>query len=190
MWLRGVLKINLCHQQFQSALPDIGDFIKNFMNPKLKGTLLIIYGSNGCGKTCLAKRIQSIFTNNRFKIGPVYCDNAGDDGEPGTKIADSIFAHWPIIVDGTKNNEWGIFDYLQAEYLTILDDCGAEHDPSGIGLEKLYLILNRREQMRTIITTNFPPDKWEEKFERRISSRMLRNSVHINLSEVPDYSTI
>ena len=73
--------------------------------------------------------------------------------------------------------------------LLVIDDIGAEYDPSKIATEKLYLLLEHRERKWMVLTTNVPPEKWEEKFERRISSRLLRNSHIVALDKVPDYNS-
>lgn len=105
-------------------------------------------------------------------------------------IPTAWFSNWPKIVDGMKTNEWQVLEDLQAASMLIIDDVGAEHDPSKCGVEKLYILLNHREHRWNIITTNIPPSGWEEKFERRISSRLFRNAQHIDLSSVPDFSTL
>jgi DNA replication protein DnaC len=74
--------------------------------------------------------------------------------------------------------------------MAIIDDIGAEHDPSGYGREQLYLILSRREFRWNIITTNLNPSGWHERIERRIASRLYRNADHLDMSNVPDFSTV
>lgn len=99
-----------------------------------------------------------------------------------------MFFNWPAVVDGFKQSRWEVIEDMIPSQLLVLDDLGAEHDPSKIGTEKLYLILERREHCWTVITTNVSPDSWELKFERRVSSRFLRNARHISLADVPDYN--
>ncbi len=188
-WLETRLEMRMHHPQLRNAVAILADFVFDFMNPKLTGRVLILHGPNGCGKTMISKKINRIFRNNRMKIGPYHCEGDSEN-EPSTKIVESRFIHWPTAIDGIKQEQWMIFEQAITEYLVILDDIGAEHDPSGIGLEKLYLILNRRERMHTILTTNFPPEMWEAKFERRIASRLFRNTTHIDLSDVPDFNAV
>lgn len=151
--------------------------------------MVILYGPNGCGKTHIARSVVKWFNAVRLKIGPVMVE--GDAlRESDAQLPDCTFENWPAIVAGFKRDQWLIVDALLCDYLVILDDIGAEHDPSGIGLEKLYLMLNRRENKHTLITTNYSPSEWESKFERRIASRLFRNSTHVDLSDVPDFSTL
>jgi len=71
----------------------------------------------------------------------------------------------------------------------VIDELGGGHDPSGVGVDKLCQILSRRENMWTLITTNITASAWESKFDRRVASRFFRNSVHVDLGDVPDFST-
>lgn len=95
--------------------------------------------------------------------------------------------NWSERVSAFKEGDWDIDDLLNCALL-IIDDLGAEHDPSKCGVDKLYLILERRERMWTILTTNLTPSAWENKFDRRISDRMMRNSELVDLTRVPSYS--
>lgn len=106
--------------------------------------------------------------------------------ESNSKIADAVFAHWPTVVDGFKTGQWDLTDLFNASLL-VIDDIGAEHDPSKVGIEKLYMLLERRAAMWTIITTNIVPDLWEQRFERRIADRFFRNFYHIDLTDVPSF---
>lgn len=151
-----------------------------FYQPNL-GRLLVIYGGNGTGKTHTAKQARRWFAAVQSGVAPVVRDGA-------VTTRSYLYANWPETVDGFKRDQWAIVDRLMTEHLVILDDIGAEHDPSKLGAEKLYLILNRRERRYTVITTNIPPAEWEARFERRIASRLFRNAVHVDLSDVPDYN--
>lgn len=167
---------------------EIYQFAGDIHRSPSRGKLLVMYGPNGCGKTHAARALNHWFKQVRMQIGPmsVRTDEGGEDA----KLVESRFVNWAECVDGIKKDQWLVFDHLANECLAILDDIGAEHDPSGIGREKLYMILSRRETMHTIITTNFAPSEWPKKFENRIASRLFRNSVHVDLTQVPDYNAI
>lgn len=105
-------------------------------------------------------------------------------------LAWTQYAHWPSVIDEfQKTQDIAVIEELNICSVAIIDDIGAEHDPSGFGREQLYLILSRREFRWNVISTNFPPEEWHNKFERRIASRLFRNAEHIDLSDVPDFST-
>lgn len=104
-------------------------------------------------------------------------------------LPNSMFVEWGRIVKGFKEQEYKIMEDMEACSMLCLDDIGAEHDPSKFGSEELYLLLSRREFRWNLISTNVVPELWEEKFERRIASRLFRNAVHVDMSQVPDFST-
>lgn len=147
----------------------------------------MIFGDNGTGKTRMAKLISRWAQRVAIKL-PLVTDQLGTQGN--MSIPSVSFASWPDVVDGFKRDEWQLLEDLQAATMLIIDDIGAEHDPSKIGVEKLYVLLNRREFRWNVFSTNVIPEQWPEKFERRIASRLFRNAHHIDLSQVPDYSTI
>lgn len=103
------------------------------------------------------------------------------------RTIDCVFVNWAARVSEFKSGSWGIDDMLDATVL-ILDDIGAEHDPTRAAVEKLYLILEHRENRHTWVTTNIPPGGWEQRFDRRIADRLFRNSVHVDMAKCPSYS--
>lgn len=155
------------------------DYAKN----PASGRTIVLFGENGSGKSHIAKAVVAWAKRIAFKI-PAVRNGLDEFGPAGV-----MFAHWPNIVDGFKANEWEILSDFMNPALLVLDDIGAAHDPSTVGAEKLYILLNHREKKWNIVTTNFAPGAWDEKFDRRIASRLFRNAQHIDLSQVPDYST-
>lgn len=149
-----------------------------------RGKSIVLFGENGCGKTRTLKAVFRWASRLAIDLPLV----RGDD--MGVRLSKAEYAHWPAIVDGFKRQQFLVMDDLRDGELLCLDDVGAEYDPSGFGSEQLYLLLSRREFRWNLITTNFPPAAWHEKFERRIASRLFRNAEHVDLSQVPDYSTL
>jgi len=72
--------------------------------------------------------------------------------------------------------------------LLVLDDLGAETDRyrSGVPTARLQRVLELMEHRWLLITTNVPKDKWRERWDQRICSR-LEASAYISLFHVPDY---
>lgn len=146
-----------------------------------RGRLLVLAGENGTGKTHCAKAVQQWV--NRVGHGKQWVP------KPDV-IAHlfSIFWSWPELLDAMKNGQWELVeDCINAPCL-IIDELGGGHDPSQVGVDKLCQILSKRENKWTLITTNVVPHSWEEKFDRRVASRFLRNSTLVDLSSVPDYN--
>lgn len=160
------------------------EFCRAYSKNPRQGYRLLIWGPNGCGKTHTAKAIHRWANAIKMKIPLDPIQN--DEGDT-YQLSTVQYLFWPRVVDGFKRGEWTIIDDAVEQSMVILDDIGAEHDPSGIGREKLYYMLERREQRFTVITTNVPSVEWETKFEKRISSRFLRNCITINLSGLPDF---
>jgi len=95
-----------------------------------------------------------------------------------------------MLLDRFKGGEWSLIEDLINATVLIIDDLGAEYDPSGMGVEKLCQILSRREFRWTLITTNIAPNDWPLKLDGRVASRLVRNSTLVDLSDVPDFSTL
>lgn len=146
------------------------------------GHLLVIHGENGTGKTHCAKRVHKW----------VGCTGHGKQFiryENEVSHIKSAYWNWPALLDALKSGEWHLVEDLIEVDVLIIDELGGGHDPSFVGVDKLCQILSARENKWTLITTNITPDNWETKFDRRVASRMVRNSVIVDLSGVPDYAT-
>jgi DNA replication protein DnaC len=160
------------------------EFCRGYAARPSVGKRLVIYGNNGAGKSHTAKAIHRWAGAVAMNL-PLVNSEENDS----MSLATSAFVNWGRTVDRLKAGEWELIDNLLPANLLVIDDLGAEHDPSKVGMSKLYQILERREWKWTVITTNTTPDRWEEKFERRVASRLLRNTVLIDVSEVPDFNS-
>lgn len=148
-----------------------------------KGRMLVLAGENGSGKTHCAKAVRNW-------VQAVGYGNQFIERENHISHLDCLFWHWPGLLDTFKGGGWDVVRDMMETHCLILDELGGGHDPSRVGVDKLCQVLSRREQMWTLVTTNFLPDAWEQAFDRRVSSRLMRNSTLIDLSDVPDFSTI
>ena len=97
------------------------------------------------------------------------------------------FWEWPKLLSQLKHGNWDLVSDLCRCELLCLDEVGGGHDPSRLGADVLCQLLSSREERWTYIATNVAPEAWEEAFDRRITSRFMRNSTVIDLSDVPDY---
>ena len=178
--------MRITHPQLNAARSALFKFACQYAKQPSAGRTVIIFGENGSGKSRLAKQICRWASLTAQFMPMVNRPDLGDQ----TGLAFPLYHHWPSIVDEfQKRQDIGAVDELMNCSLAVIDDIGAEHDPSGFGREQLYLLLSRREFRWNLFTTNFAPGQWDEKFERRIASRLFRNTEHIDLSMVPDYST-
>lgn len=143
----------------------------------------MLFGHNGCGKTHVARALVHWLTSVAIKL-PL------DRKEKGLSLPDGWVFLWPEVLDSLKSGGWDITEDMNLPTLLVLDDVGAGHDPSRLGIDKLCQVLSRRENRWTIVTTNIMAKDWPEKLDQRVASRFLRKSVIVDLSKVPDYSTI
>lgn len=155
---------------------------RDFAKCPSRGQWIIAYGENGTGKSTVAKGVAR-WANRMAVHLPLVVD------DQGVRLATCQYVHWPKLMYEMKNGAWDIIDGILPADLLILDDVGGEQDPSRIAVERLYLVLEERVNRWTMITTNFGPDNWETRFERRIASRFLRNSRHVALDQVPDWNS-
>lgn len=145
------------------------------------GSTLVIYGANGTGKTHCARKLSNWIRN-------VGGDRKIIEKENHVIFLQSQYQYWPRLLDVLKDGGWGILDDMVKVPVLILDDIGAGHDPSKVGTDKLGQLLTRRERLWNLVTTNVAPDRWETVFDRRVASRLFRNSEIVDLSGVPDFS--
>jgi DNA replication protein DnaC len=141
---------------------------------------LVLAGPSGVGKTHTAKRISKFARFAAF--------SAMEHGEWGFSVPSILFVRWPEVTDAFKEGNYGVVqDCLEASLL-VVDDLGAEYDPSKNAADKICQILSRRESRFNVVTTNIHPSAWSDKFDKRIADRLLRNSVVIDLSDTTSHS--
>jgi DNA replication protein DnaC len=142
--------------------------------------LLVLAGENGTGKSHTGRRLSEFARASSF--------SAWERGGWKGCLPSATFCHWPEIVDGFKaGNYAAVSDYFSTSLL-VLDDVGAEHDPSRNGVDKLCQILSRRENKFTVVTTNIAPSHWPERFDNRIADRLMRNSEVRQLFQVESFA--
>lgn len=146
--------------------------------------MLVLVGESGCGKTHVARAIARYaavagFTALEKGRGKTWSDH----------IPSSAFYAWSEITDGFKAGDYSTVQDMMDADLLVLDDVGAEHDPSKNATAKLCQILSRREKKFTVITTNIKPEEWPTSFDTRVADRLLRNSKIILLFGVESYTT-
>lgn len=185
-WLDRWICLKVDHSKRVADLEDAAlDFCQQYARNPALGFRMVIYGPNGVGKTHVAKAIARWASMTAMNLPLVRAEE-----DIGARVADVRYENWPAFCDHLKSGHWDSVDPLFSVSLLVLDDIGAEHDPSKVGAEKLYLILEKRIRRWTILTTNIAPPDWDIRLERRIASRLLRNCIHVNMEGVPDYHSI
>lgn len=155
-------------------------FCSGVWDTPTSGYLLVIYGANGNGKTHVARNVFNWIKKVGHARGCVTEKNH-------VSFLQAIFWHWPGLLDTLKSGNWDVVDDMFKIPVLILDEMAGGHDPSQVGTDKLCQVLSKRENKWTLVTTNVTPDEWESKFDKRIASRLFRDSEIVDLSMAPDF---
>ncbi len=166
-WGKKWLKLDCHHKLIQDAATASEAFCGRWFRFNPKPSLLVLAGESNCGKTHIAKKISTWAQAAAMK--------AFEDGGGRTwkKFPSVVYLNWPEVVDSFRDNLNGSMNDMLDAGLLILDDVGAEYDPTQNATNKLCQILSRREKEFTIITTNITPESWPSKFDTRISGNSM-----------------
>lgn len=142
---------------------------------------LTLAGRSGCGKTMLAREVfkwvQTYLRCYRASISGNHAVEVPADW-PGTTIWQSRqldFIEAQTFATTLRRQGYGILDDLVRSHFLVIDDMGAERDPSGFITEQWTQLLNRRLGKWTLITTNLYGDHLSESHDERIADRMTRD---------------
>lgn len=152
-------------------------------NAKDSPRTLILAGKIGTGKSTAARR--AIFTIGALQVAAWY-----EAFCPAT-ISTGAFEWSKLACIGpTERNDQSCWiDAIEAK-AALIDDIGTEVDKfkSGGPTENLRLLLESRRDLWTIITTNVPPSKWAEVWDRRVEDRLYRNAQTVELKSAASYA--
>lgn len=189
-WIKQRLAMVRYHHDVSKLEEAIWKFCIGIATSPGRGKRFVVYGNNGNGKSRCMRAVRRFIQDRAIDL-PLVTNPNGDAG-----LVDCMLVNWAQQVDEwKKDGTWDVQEHINTNVL-LIDDIGAEHDPSKVGLEKLYLILERREWKWTMITTNKHPEGqagvpnsgWEQCFERRIADRLFRNAEHVDLSKLPSFA--
>jgi DNA replication protein DnaC len=178
-WQRKWLDMECTHERVQKIADECERFAGRWFHKNPKHRLLVLAGNSGCGKTHAARRVWLWARSASLK--------AWEDGFWHPSVPSALYASWAGIVDTFKEGEFGAMEDLCKSSLLVIDDLGAEHDPSKNAVNKLCQVLNHREKLYTLITTNFAPTAWATRFDIRIADRLWRGSIVVDLSTAPSF---
>jgi DNA replication protein DnaC len=164
----------------QTMADETERFCGRWFTNRPRPAVLVITGNSGVGKTHVAQAVFAFSQRVAFA--------AWERGGWSKQVPASLLLPWPEVCDGFKAGNYGVLEDAFTVSLLILDDIGAEHDPSKNAVDKLCQILSRRERMFTLVTTNIEPAAWPSRFDVRIADRLLRNSVIVDLPQVDSYA--
>ncbi len=181
-WQQKWLCLDCHHPQIQVLADAAEDFCRRWFMCNRNPSLLVLAGNPNSAKTHTAKAIF------RFALAAASAAFNREQGGRWPNCPSASFHSWPEVADAFKEGHYGLVADMIQDDLLVLDDIGAEHDPSKNATNKLCQILSRRERQFTVLTTNVEPELWFSKFDPRIDNRLLRNSEVVNLFGVPPYT--
>lgn len=180
-WQRRNLGLEVTHPQVQVAADACSRLAGKIARNDALLPLVVLCGNPGCGKTELLNRMAAWARANSFAL----CEQIWKYKRRPLSIQR---ISWPETCDGFKEGQFGVVSDLMAADFALIDDIGAEHDPSRIGVDKLCQIFSRRETKWTLVTTNIAPSSWHQKFDARIEDRLLRRSTIVDMFGVPSFA--
>ena len=180
-WQQKWLCLDVTHPQIQTLADEAERFAGRWFKNIPRPAMLVLAGNSGTGKTHVAEKVLNFCNQAAFTAF-----ESGSWGE--NHIPSSLYLSWPETTDAFKSGLYGVLQDCFTVDLLILDDIGAEHDPSKNATDKLCQILTRRENKFTLVTTNIIPSVWPERFDIRVADRLLRNSIIIDLTAVESYA--
>ena len=95
---------------------------------------------------------------------------------------------WRKLSDGFKSGRFEVLNDLESVFLLMLDDIGADYDPSGIGVSKLDRVLRSRTGKWTILTCNLTLAHIAGSLDTRIASFLIRDNNMVCEINAPDYA--
>lgn len=136
---------------------------------------LSLVGKSGTGKTHLAKGLRAYAEFSQLRNHPTLTNGVR-------------FVYWPKALDAIRGGDYGLADTIAQLNFVVLDDIGAERDPSGFAADKLSRILGERANKWTVITSNLSLAEIGERIDVRVVSRLIRGSNVVVESNAMDYA--
>lgn len=177
-WLR---MDEYCQEVIQ-MLEAVEIWVKQCLTNVKDSRTLILAGKIGTGKSTVARR--AVRTIGALQVSAWY------EGLCPESITTGCFEWSKLACIGpTERNDQSCWiDAIEAK-AALIDDIGTEVDKfkSGGPTENLRLLLESRRDSWTIITTNIPPAKWAEVWDRRVEDRLYRHAKTIELETSQSY---
>lgn len=160
---------------------------------------LSLLGPSGAGKTHLAERLDEWMRrygpgmydrHHRAKIDPTHQDYLA-----GYIYAQEgrVLVKWGTLIEEARGRDFHRYNRACKDYYKVIDDLGANcanasGDITPFAVQTIAEVLERRLRRWTVITSNFTRKQFAEKFDVRISSRLMRGNNVIVESKVRDYA--
>ncbi len=176
---------------------------KQFVSDILTGQpprWLFLCGRSGCGKTHLAKRIADFIQKfgewAYMKHGlPVANPIPGGDPIRSWTYAQCgpLFVKWAQLVDSARDGDYDPYKTASTDWFKVVDDVGAEgfgqdRKPTAFVVNQLGKLCDARMGKWTVFTSNHMLDDFNNHFDARIASRMLRDGNVLIEADMRDFN--
>lgn len=176
------------HPQVQKAADEVESWFRRFRDNSSLQRHLIISGPTGVGKSHLSVKLLKTVRGSVHQLWPSSAWNhppsvaSADFSKIAVKEESEWREWWKDHIDDIAGCG------LQAEVL-FLEDIGCEVDRyrSGAPAARLCEIFNWFAEQWLVVTTNVPPGEWKTRWDARVADRMLRNSVIVEMDNVPSF---
>lgn len=159
-------------------------------------THMILQGHTGSGKTHLAfAAIQEIFKQTKCRVKYRKRQKGTNESADAYRNIEIVFCSWPLLMkqikdgfndDQIKKATDRTVSALQTADIAVIDDLGAERD-TDFNFEQIDNLMQIREDMPLIVTTNESFEDLAEKYDERTVSRIKAHSALIKFDDVADY---
>lgn len=183
-WFAFDLRVGSKDAEQMKALIVAAAQFEKAMKTGAKPYWLSLLGSNGAGKTMIAKRILRWHSTCGLFRGKAKYANG---------ILEIVYASewcwWPGLARLLKGNDgYSQLHDVETASFAVLDEIGAELDKSGHVTNCLSNALCGRVGKWTIITSNKSLGQIEADVDPRVASRMIRDGSVVVDVDVEDYS--
>lgn len=147
---------------------------------------LFLCGRSGTGKTHLSRRIADFLVKfgqwAYMKHGkPVANPMPGGDPILSYTYAQAgpLFVKWAQLVDTARDGDFEAYRLACSDYFKVVDDVGSEgfgqdRKPTAFVVNQLGKLADARMGKWTVFTSNYMLKDFQDLFDVRIASRMLR----------------
>ena len=138
--------------------------------PHTKNINLLLVGSVGTGKTCLASAIANELEARGFSVAFLTAFGFND-----------ACRRYHTSFEPSRSET---LDALLGADLLVIDDLGTESILRNVTLEYLYTVVSERMNARrhTLITTNLSPAALADRYGERIASRLFNERVCLSVA--------
>ena len=141
---------------------------------------LTMIGESGVGKTHSAR---AIYRAARGQLELYKCPRLNI-----TQRRTFLFLNWTTACARMRSGEHGLVEYMAEMDLLVIDDLGAEYDPSGYVSSQLYRIIDSRMGKWTVLTSNLTLADIAGKVDQRAADRMIRDGNKVLTVDTKSFS--